>query len=95
MTVKSYGLCPICGAPGKFRERRPWGNDICEAGHSYPSAQAWVPTHKHRQAKSYVRVLHDDTKYASTSEAVIVYEDRNKSKWVRSRNTFEAQFEAL
>jgi hypothetical protein len=35
-----YGLCPICGAPGVRRERRPNGNDTCENGHVYPSAQA-------------------------------------------------------
>lgn len=32
-----YGYCPICGAPGVSRERRPNGNDRCEAGHEYPS----------------------------------------------------------
>lgn len=35
-----YGYCPRCGAPGKARERRPNGNDICEAGHEYPSREA-------------------------------------------------------
>lgn len=35
-----YGWCPICGAPGKSRERRPNGNDRCEKGHVYPSASA-------------------------------------------------------
>lgn len=35
-----YGYCPACGAPGKTRERRPNGNDTCENGHTYPSAQA-------------------------------------------------------
>ncbi len=35
-----YGHCPQCGAPGVTRERRPNGNDTCEAGHVYPSANA-------------------------------------------------------
>lgn len=35
-----YGLCPECKAPGKARERRPNGNDICANGHSYPSKNA-------------------------------------------------------
>lgn len=33
----SYGYCPECGRPGVQRERRPEGNDQCEAGHTYPS----------------------------------------------------------
>lgn len=36
----SYGYCPICGKPGMMRERRPNGNDRCEAGHEYPSKDA-------------------------------------------------------
>lgn len=32
-----YGYCPICGAPGFMRERRPNGNDMCENKHEYPS----------------------------------------------------------
>ena len=35
-----FGFCPICGAPGIMRERRPNGNDICENKHTYPSASA-------------------------------------------------------
>lgn len=35
-----YGYCPICGAKGKFRERRADGNDLCENGHQYPSKDA-------------------------------------------------------
>lgn len=35
-----YGFCPICGAKGHSRERRPNGNDKCEAGHTYPSKDA-------------------------------------------------------
>jgi hypothetical protein len=34
------GFCPICGAPGRSREKRPNGDDLCEAGHSYPSSSA-------------------------------------------------------
>ena len=38
MTKESpYGFCPICGARGFSRERRPNGNDRCEEGHVYPS----------------------------------------------------------
>lgn len=37
MKASTYGYCPICGAPGKSRERRLNGNDICENGHAYPS----------------------------------------------------------
>lgn len=33
-----YGFCPECGAPGVTRERRINGNDTCENGHVYPSA---------------------------------------------------------
>lgn len=40
-----FGMCPICGAAGKTRERRPHGNDTCEAGHLYPSRNARVPWH--------------------------------------------------
>jgi hypothetical protein len=32
-----YGYCPICGKPGKLRERRLNGNDVCEGNHTYPS----------------------------------------------------------
>lgn len=35
-----YGHCPRCGAPGKTRERRPNGNDVCEYGCVYPSRGA-------------------------------------------------------
>lgn len=35
-----YGFCPQCGAPGKMRERRPNGDDVCERGHKYPSRTA-------------------------------------------------------
>lgn len=35
-----YGFCPICGKPGVSRERRPDGNDKCQAGHQYPSMAA-------------------------------------------------------
>ena len=40
MTDTPYGYCPKCGAPGRTRERRPNGNDLCENGHLYPSRQA-------------------------------------------------------
>lgn len=35
-----YGFCPVCGAKGKTRERRPNGDDTCESGHKYPSSTA-------------------------------------------------------
>jgi hypothetical protein len=35
--MSKLGYCPICLAPGKLRERRIDGNDICENGHEYPS----------------------------------------------------------
>jgi len=35
-----YGFCPVCGADGVSRERRPDGNDRCSAGHTYPSRRA-------------------------------------------------------
>lgn len=36
-----YGYCPVCGAPGRTRERRPNGDDTCENRHKYPSKDAW------------------------------------------------------
>lgn len=44
-----YGRCPICGANGVQRERRPNGNDRCENGHEYPSKDAVHETHNARQ----------------------------------------------
>lgn len=35
-----YGFCPQCGARGVRRERRMGGNDTCEAGHTYPTAES-------------------------------------------------------
>ncbi len=35
--VAPYGFCPICGAKGVSRERRPDGNDRCSNGHTYPA----------------------------------------------------------
>lgn len=40
MTDAPYGYCPVCGAPGEIRERRPLGNDRCPNGHTYPSGTA-------------------------------------------------------
>lgn len=40
-----YGYCPLCGARGMSRERRPNGNDRCDMGHTYPSSEA-MPTPK-------------------------------------------------
>lgn len=36
---RGYGTCPKCGAPVDSRERRPNGNDRCEAGHVFPSRE--------------------------------------------------------
>lgn len=38
--MSDYGLCPICGAEGISRERRPNGNDRCINRHKYPSREA-------------------------------------------------------
>jgi hypothetical protein len=35
-----YGYCPVCGAEGVSRERRPDGDDKCQNGHKYPSRTA-------------------------------------------------------
>lgn len=35
--MRAYDFCPICGAPGVERERRPDGFDTCDMGHRYPS----------------------------------------------------------
>jgi hypothetical protein len=40
MSAPDYGYCPKCGKPGFAREKRPYGNDRCTAGHSCPSASA-------------------------------------------------------
>jgi len=37
-TYSIYGYCPICGAEGDTRERRPNGNDTCKNGHTYPTS---------------------------------------------------------
>jgi thioesterase domain-containing protein len=39
-TTAVYGYCPKCGAPGVSRERQPNGDDVCERGHTYKSAEA-------------------------------------------------------
>jgi hypothetical protein len=41
-----YGYCPQCGARGVRRERRLNGDDICEAGHTYPTAQSHSQPYK-------------------------------------------------
>lgn len=35
-----YGYCPVCGAIGLYRERRPDGDDVCANGHTYKSSSA-------------------------------------------------------
>lgn len=35
-----YGYCPLCGAVGVSRERRPDGDDKCANGHTYKSVKA-------------------------------------------------------
>jgi len=39
-SMTEYGRCPTCGKHGVSRERRLCGNDICEDGHVYPSANS-------------------------------------------------------
>ena len=50
-----FGYCPICAAPGLDRERRANGNDRCENGHTYPSADAKKTTkrgeHRRKEEK--------------------------------------------
>jgi hypothetical protein len=41
--ANAYGFCPLCGALGLARERRPNGNDRCAQGHVYPSHSAVLP----------------------------------------------------
>lgn len=50
-----YGLCPICGAPGVTRERRPGGNDTCKAGHCYPSRDARVQRQSPQESQAPTR----------------------------------------
>lgn len=63
----SYGTCPICGAKGIRRERRPDGNDMCENNHTYPSASA-IPEKESQPLNTFVyenvslgRVVDGDT----------------------------------
>ena len=49
MENNPYGYCPKCGAPGRQREKRPGGNDICENGCVYPSASAVFPDEEEGQ----------------------------------------------
>jgi len=35
-----YGYCPVCGEPGRTRERRVDGNDMCNNGHIYKSSRS-------------------------------------------------------
>lgn len=48
---RGYGFCPICGAAGGKRERRPNGNDACDNDHTYPSKKAV----KAKITESYLR----------------------------------------
>lgn len=58
LQAAAYGFCPICGAPGTQRERRPNGNDICENGHEYKSSDA-VPLTDLRAAAERVISVHE------------------------------------
>jgi len=40
MSNHPLGYCPVCGAIGVKREKRPDGNDVCANGHTYPSRSA-------------------------------------------------------
>lgn len=52
MNKAVYGYCPVCGARGQQRERRPNGNDICERGHTYPTSDAVPVTEEQKDVKS-------------------------------------------
>jgi hypothetical protein len=47
--VGVYGHCPVCGAKGVTRERRPGGDDRCANGHTYKSIHATTPPAAQRQ----------------------------------------------
>jgi hypothetical protein len=47
--VGVYGHCPVCGAKGITRERRPGGDDRCANGHTYKSIHATTPPTAQRQ----------------------------------------------
>jgi hypothetical protein len=47
--VGVYGHCPVCGAKGVTRERRPGGDDRCANGHTYKSMHATTPPAAQRQ----------------------------------------------
>lgn len=67
--VTPYGRCPVCGEPGKDRERRPNGNDTCPNGHSYPSStakQSPFPPAYHTVRCTYFKP--DTGKYYSSGE---------------------------
>lgn len=49
--MATYGFCPECGAPGVSRERRLNGDDICQAGHKYPSASAYGTLERYGAAR--------------------------------------------
>jgi hypothetical protein len=51
--VAVYGYCPICGAEGVMRERRPNGYDKCAKGHTYPSSKATPPAAKRPVAEPH------------------------------------------
>ena len=55
--VGVYGHCPICGAKGVTRERRPDGDDRCANGHTYKSMYATTPPAAQRQ---WVGLTDDD-----------------------------------
>ncbi len=62
MTELLYGTCPNCGSPGVSRERRPYGNDKCENGHTYPSGAA--------NSRVVKKVLPDGTKLATAMSSL-------------------------
>lgn len=62
-----YGYCPMCGAKGVSRERRPNGDDKCEHGHAYPSLSA-RPTSEREARQLHARL----TAYPLPQDALIV-----------------------
>jgi hypothetical protein len=69
-----YGKCPICGANGVQREKRPNGDDMCERGHKYPSKDAVMPVDASKPLKMYILVKASlpSHKMVSIAHAVLI-----------------------
>jgi hypothetical protein len=62
--VGVYGHCPVCGAKGVTRERRPDGDDRCANGHTYKSIHATTPPVAQRQ---WVGLTDEERKFVRNS----------------------------